>query len=392
MDSPDEPVSLEDVARWGFRLLLGRDIEDEALLPMWASLGSGPRIAEALLASDEAFRLALHGFPHWGEWIAGPVTSTASHAARRLRHDGPDDGAPAHPDLASLRAALLASPEVTALLERPHGRLGETRFRLLGRDVTLRAPEADAYFRALAANGPEPSAERLGRIARAHGPGAGAVAVDAGANLGLTCLAIAAAWPDHAAIHAFEPDPRTASLLAANLAANGLDRAQVHALALGAEMGEIGFRRMAGNPATSHLLPPGSRTGAAAHEVRAVPVHPLDTVLDLPRLDLIKIDVEGAEALVLAGAAATLARHRPLVVIEFNLWTQMVVAGRNPLDVLEEWHAAWPHLCAFDREGRPFPVRGTEGLLWLLYEVQTRRHGLDDVILCHDLDWLAAWT
>jgi FkbM family methyltransferase len=396
MDLPDEPVSLEEVARWGYRLLLGRDIESEAMLAMWAALGSGPRIAEGLLASDEAFQLGLLGFPVHGDWIAGPVTATAMRAAQRLRHDGLGPATEPPPDLHSLRAALLASPEIAAMIAHPHGPAGEARFRLLDRDFTLRGPHRDSYFRALAETGPDPAAERLARIARAMArvmaSAAGAVAVDAGANLGLTCLAIAAAWPDHAAIHAFEPDRRTASLLAANMAANGLERVRVHAVALGATEGEASFRRMEGNPATSHLLPPGSRSGARAGELRQVPVRTLDAMLDLPRLDLLKIDVEGAEALVLAGGAATLARHRPLVVAEFNLWTQMVIAGRNPVDVLEEWRAAWPFLCAFDREGRPFPLHDTEGTLWLLYEVQTRRHGLDDVILCHDLDWLAAWT
>jgi hypothetical protein len=39
--------------------------------------------------------------------------------------------------------------------------------------------------------------------------------------------------------------------------------------------------------------------------------------LELPRLDLIKLDVDGNELPVLRGAAQTLARLRPIVVFEF---------------------------------------------------------------------------
>lgn len=38
--------------------------------------------------------------------------------------------------------------------------------------------------------------------------------------------------------------------------------------------------------------------------------------LDLPRVDLMKIDVEGMETEVLAGAAQTVARHLPVLQIE----------------------------------------------------------------------------
>jgi hypothetical protein len=48
---------------------------------------------------------------------------------------------------------------------------------------------------------------------------------------------------------------------------------------------------------------------------------PLDAWLDAnpqPRLDLIKLDVEGAEARVIRGADATLRRHRPVLLVEYN--------------------------------------------------------------------------
>jgi hypothetical protein len=52
-----------------------------------------------------------------------------------------------------------------------------------------------------------------------------------------------------------------------------------------------------------------------------VPIEPLDAViarLGLPRVDFVKIDVEGAEASVIAGAATVLSAMRPLMLIEVN--------------------------------------------------------------------------
>src|SRR5207244_2913504 len=51
----------------------------------------------------------------------------------------------------------------------------------------------------------------------------------------------------------------------------------------------------------------------------SVRVRPLDAFLDeagASRVDLIKIDVEGAEMMVLRGAKQTLQRHRPAIIIE----------------------------------------------------------------------------
>jgi hypothetical protein len=64
-----------------------------------------------------------------------------------------------------------------------------------------------------------------------------------------------------------------------------------------------------------------ARIGSACtgHEALQVPLRSLDSLVDerrLDRLDLIKIDVEGHERQVLDGAAATLDRFRPVLVIE----------------------------------------------------------------------------
>jgi hypothetical protein len=49
--------------------------------------------------------------------------------------------------------------------------------------------------------------------------------------------------------------------------------------------------------------------------------------MNLPALDLLKIDVEGAEIYAIGGAGQTIRRHRPVVVIEQNSASQRFGLG-----------------------------------------------------------------
>jgi len=76
---------------------------------------------------------------------------------------------------------------------------------------------------------------------------------------------------------------------------------------------------------------------------RASSTRPVDLVrvrrlddLGLPPPDLIKIDVEGHEAGVLAGAKGTLVRHQPLVIVESWYQPERVGAMLAPLRLLAE--------------------------------------------------------
>jgi FkbM family methyltransferase len=109
---------------------------------------------------------------------------------------------------------------------------------------------------------------------------------------------------------AFEPNPATYALLAANVSDNGVGAAcELHNAAVGSKAGHVKI-----------LDVPESNTGMATVEsdpTGAVPLVQLDEELrDEPRIDIIKIDVEGWELDVLQGAPQVIARHRPLLYIE----------------------------------------------------------------------------
>lgn len=161
--------------------------------------------------------------------------------------------------------------------------------------------------------------------------------LDIGANAGWYSLHFAQAARDQGrdiAIHAFEPVPSTYGVLAHNIALNGLAgivRANNFGLA------EI-------QKDVNIYLPDFSGSGAASiknlhpQEVsQEVPCHfeTLDLYADgagLAGVDLIKIDVEGAELMVLQGARKTIGNHRPILFMELlRKWSMPF--GYHPNDI-----------------------------------------------------------
>jgi FkbM family methyltransferase len=122
--------------------------------------------------------------------------------------------------------------------------------------------------------------------------------VDVGANVG--SYTILASKVCGARSVAFEPDPTAAAYLRRNIELNGLEGlTSVHQMALGAEGGELRFSL--GLDTMNHADP------AEGTPVQVVPVQPLDDVEGLTRPVMIKLDVEGFEDRVLAGARRVLA-------------------------------------------------------------------------------------
>ncbi len=130
------------------------------------------------------------------------------------------------------------------------------------------------------------------------------------ANVGIHSLA----WARLAPVVALEPAPGTHSRLEANVAANGLqDRIRTLRTAAGDAVGEVDFF-VAADSAFSSLNDTGR---IRIRERTRVPCTTLDALaaeLPLP-VGLLKIDVEGLERAVIAGAAELLRRDRPVLLI-----------------------------------------------------------------------------
>ncbi|KXU29588.1 hypothetical protein A0J57_23465 [Sphingobium sp. 22B] len=106
-----------------------------------------------------------------------------------------------------------------------------------------------------------------------------------------------------------------------------------------------------------------------------VPALPLDVLLaDVPRIDLIKMDIEGAEPLAIAGGADLLRKHRPKIIMEINGDGLSGVSGHSVDDLLRQ-------MAAFGYS--PWRFKGLDDPQ-MLSRAQTEdlvaHHGYDDVL------------
>jgi FkbM family methyltransferase len=131
-------------------------------------------------------------------------------------------------------------------------------------------------------------------------------AVDVGANIGYYLLLIESVVGSGGSVACFEPEPENLRELQRNVGANGLGNVRVFAAAVGAENGNASMRTGI-NAAVA-----GQGEGDFT-----VPLLRLDSALDGP-VDFVKIDVEGYEGQVLAGARRLLREHRPVLLVEIH--------------------------------------------------------------------------
>jgi FkbM family methyltransferase len=134
--------------------------------------------------------------------------------------------------------------------------------------------------------------------------------IDVGANVGIYTYAFARAG---ACVEAFEPQSACASVLRAFAATTRSVR--VHKVALGAKAGR----------ATLHVPISDEVSRAGNASLRSVGLPAQAETVEVATLDsfnfpaaFIKIDVEGAEMDVIAGAGETIRTHRPLMLIEIE--------------------------------------------------------------------------
>jgi FkbM family methyltransferase len=171
-------------------------------------------------------------------------------------------------------------------------------------------------------------------LARFLGPGA--LFVDVGANVGYHSLYAAQLG---ARVVAVEPVPWTLELLRANVWRHGADVEIVEAAA--AET--AGSVRIAIDPAHRS----GARIGEEGVEARAAP---LDELVPEGAVDVLKVDVEGAEPQVFHGAAGVLARSPVRVaIVEFR--ERPRAAGEEPEEVLAFYQSLGFELCLLRRNG-----------------------------------------
>ena len=178
----------------------------------------------------------------------------------------------------------------------------------------------DPYFSSLEENAQ--GLEALWAIASRHVP-RDATVLDIGANIGLSTIILGRLAKK---VIAFEPSPPNTMFLRRNLDLNGISNAEVVDAAASNQDGMLQFH-VAQFGAGSHVVSVGDLSRGAP--TIDVPALCLDNI-ELPPINFIKIDVEGHEPEVLAGARRLLARDRPLIFMEINIWCLTAYADHNP--------------------------------------------------------------
>ncbi len=170
---------------------------------------------------------------------------------------------------------------------------------------------------------------------------------DIGSNWGYFSL-LAATLPEFSgAIYAFEPNPRTFADLNSTIEQAGVaERVKACHMGVGRTACELTVAEA--DPFNSGL----SRLTADGGSGEKIPVKPVDA-LEFPAPGLIKIDAEGMELDILAGAARTLAEAKPFIVLENFLELEAPAKTYATIDFLaqKDYRVFVPTL-EFSIEGR----------------------------------------
>lgn len=167
----------------------------------------------------------------------------------------------------------------------------------------------------------------------------GMVVYDIGGNIGEMALFCAHQLGEGAKVYSFEPLNETYEILVENIALNKYEsRIEAFNIALSDKEGEADlFAATEHNPLGS--FEDGSHTLYATDDrsifLQKIKMETLDSKQkELAPPDFIKLDVEGAELHTLRGAAETLKKHHPKILLEFNKDT-FEAAGYTQRDVLD---------------------------------------------------------
>lgn len=143
--------------------------------------------------------------------------------------------------------------------------------------------------------------------------------VDIGANEGFYSIYAAKKAGTSGRVFSFEPSPRERPWLERNVRANQLDNVAISPLALADAPGEAVLNLADAEHNGQNTLGSFGHQGVTCAESVKVELATLDALREsgkIPKIDVIKMDVEGAELKVLRGALDTLKNDRPLILME----------------------------------------------------------------------------
>jgi FkbM family methyltransferase len=184
----------------------------------------------------------------------------------------------------------------------------------------------------------------------------GTVVYDLGANYGMHTLLLGKLVGPAGRVYAFEPNPKIRAALEEHISLNHLAGVEAVPHAVCDRVGTADFDD-AGS-ATGHLVSGTNRASATTYQVTTTTLDQFVLKDNHAPPDFIKIDIEGAESAALRGGRETIARYRPVLLIELHNPTEdravgvfLKVLGYSAVrvedgKVVENMESGWP-----DRSG-----------------------------------------
>jgi len=139
----------------------------------------------------------------------------------------------------------------------------------------------------------------------------GDVILDIGANIGTYTIRAARKTGSSGHVFAFEPLSSTFNRLKQAISINGISNITAYCKAVGIESGTVTIHD-GGRESSAGLL---TNTGNA-HQVQMVSLDAFADTLQLDRVDWVKMDIEGAEPLVVQGALKIIEHFKPAFLFE----------------------------------------------------------------------------
>ncbi len=143
----------------------------------------------------------------------------------------------------------------------------------------------------------------------------GMIALDVGGDIGYFSLQFSSLVGPSGRVFAFEPIPKARERLLHNIALNGRTNIIVSEFALGNQEGTVYLE----DPFTKSRVNL-NKTNGGTNDIK-VSIKRFDDLVDqlsIPSVDIIKMDIEGAEHEALRGMEQTLRRFKPIIVLEVH--------------------------------------------------------------------------
>ena len=188
--------------------------------------------------------------------------------------------------------------------------------------------------------------------------------IDIGASIGYYTIIAGKYVGKNGKVFAFEPEDRNFSLLSRNIVSNNLYNVIALKVALAGQSGDGLLYLDKDNKGHHSLSPPKN---PAAKEAVLVELDTLDNILEKygsPQIDLIKIDIEGAETLALEGMKKTIIKNPELVLFTEFYPAAIKRLGHSPFKFLADLQGAGFSLFEIDEDRKSLKkVEDPEGFI-----------------------------